>query len=222
MANSPDNNDSEGFVSRWSRRKSEIAEKEPITSPEILKPLGDSQSEGQLVAMIDPAQSDAIEQPVLTDEDMPTLDSLNQDSDFSPFMSPGVSEALRKLALRKLFQGARFNIRDGLDDYDDDFRNFAGLGDLVTCDMKHQIEMQEERKRKEEEEAREAEALKMEKDETIETEEESENQKSEPANALVEENPIDPKQDIARKSKDDVSDDDSALEIIKNNHHKPT
>ena len=86
-----------------------------------------------------------IEEKVLTDEDMPPLDSLDEDSDYSGFLSSGVSEALRRRALRKLFSSAVFNIPDGLDDYDDDFTSFAALGDIVTSDMKHQAEMEAER-----------------------------------------------------------------------------
>ena len=96
---------------------------------------------------------DAVEQPVLTDADMPDIESLNEDSDFSGFMSSGVSDELRNLALRKLFQAPVFNIRDGLDEYDEDYTYFEKLGDIVTCDMKHQIEMKEQKLR----EAQEAE-----------------------------------------------------------------
>ena len=49
------------------------------------------------------------------------------------------------MALRKLFQTAKFNVRDGLDDYDEDFRDFAALGDILTVDMKHQQELAEAR-----------------------------------------------------------------------------
>ncbi len=87
-------------------------------------------------------------QSTLTDADMPEIDSLDEASDFTGFMSPGVSDKLRKLALRKLFAGAGFNIRDGLDDYDEDFTNFAPLGDIVTCDMKHRAEVEEEKRLK--------------------------------------------------------------------------
>ena len=86
-----------------------------------------------------------VEEKVLTDEDMPPLASLDENSDYSGFLSPGVSEALRRRALRKLFSSAVFNVPDGLDDYDDDFTSFAALGDIVTADMKHQAEMEAER-----------------------------------------------------------------------------
>jgi len=81
------------------------------------------------------------EENFLTDEDMPSIESLTADSDYSCFMSPKVSHALRRLALRKLFHGAQFNICDGLDDYDGDYTSFAKLGNIVTSDMKHQIEV---------------------------------------------------------------------------------
>jgi len=83
----------------------------------------------------------------LTDADMPDIDSLVEDSDFTGFMSPGVSDELRNLALRKLFHAPVFNIRDGLDEYDEDYTTFEKLGDIVTCDMKHQIEVQERKRR---------------------------------------------------------------------------
>jgi len=60
---------------------------------------------------------------------MPPLESLGPDSDYSGFMSPGVSDELRRLALRKLFHSPLYNITDGLDDYDDDFRSFAVLSE---------------------------------------------------------------------------------------------
>jgi len=95
---------------------------------------------------------------------MPDVESLNEDSDFSGFMSSGVSDELRNLALRKLFKAPVFNIRDGLDEYDEDYTYFEKLGDIVTCDMKHQIEMQEQKLR----EAQAAEAEAAEHDEIAE------------------------------------------------------
>ena len=70
----------------------------------------------------------------------PPLESLTTDSDYSGFLSPGVSETLRRLALRKLFHAPEFNLCDGLDDYDDDFRTFAELGSMVTVEMRKRLE----------------------------------------------------------------------------------
>ena len=138
----------ESVLSRWSRRKLEADQLESAIDESMLP---DAQA-GQNVPVTE--ESDAEQKPVLTDADMPDIESLNEDSDFSGFMSSGVSDDLRNLALRKLFKAPVFNIRDGLDEYDEDYTYFEKLGDIVTCDMKHQIEMQEKKLR----EALEAEA----------------------------------------------------------------
>ncbi len=155
MQKNPDKKAEEGFVSRWSRLKTRGVDKSALdqSDEENINTISESKSAGEMVEAMDSGseQSPQTEEAILIDEDMPPIDSLNEDSDYSMFMSRGVSETLRRLALRKLFSGAGFNIRDGLDDYDDDFRNFAALGDIITSDMKHRMEMEEERKRREEE-----------------------------------------------------------------------
>ena len=143
--------DAEGPLRRWSRRKREaVREKEaadearardasrapPEAVPDAREPAGDASA---------PA---AVEEKELTDEDMPSIGSLDENSDYSGFLSPGVSEGLRRRALRKLFLSAVFNVRDGLDDYDEDFTNFEALGDIVTSDMRHQAEAESERARR--------------------------------------------------------------------------
>ncbi|HEX6138140.1 MAG TPA: DUF3306 domain-containing protein [Casimicrobiaceae bacterium] len=52
---------------------------------------------------------------------LPPLESLTIDSDFAPFLQPGVDESLKRGALRKLFRDPRFNVMDGLDVYIDDY-----------------------------------------------------------------------------------------------------
>jgi len=80
--------------------------------------------------------------PEPTDADMPPLESLTSDSDYSGFMSTKVSESLRRAALRKLFHSAELNVIDELDDYAEDFTTFSALGDLVTADMRHRLEVE--------------------------------------------------------------------------------
>ncbi|MGB5735975.1 MAG: DUF3306 domain-containing protein, partial [Thiohalocapsa sp.] len=82
---------------------------------------------------------------LLTDADMPPLESLGPDSDYSGFLSQGVSEALRRQALARMFRSPAFNVVDELDDYAEDFTQFAPLGDVVTADMRHRIEQQLQR-----------------------------------------------------------------------------
>ena len=115
--------DDEDFLSRWSRRKYAqqtigIEEKEPDANPHALAEL----------------------EALPGDEDMPAVETLTEESDYTGFLSPNVSEELRSLALRKLFHSAAFNVCDGLDDYADDFTSFAKLGNIITADMKHQLQ----------------------------------------------------------------------------------
>jgi len=56
------------------------------------------------------------------------------------FMSPNIGEDLRRSALRKFFHLPKFNRRDGLDDYDEDFRAFQHLGNILTSDMRYHLE----------------------------------------------------------------------------------
>ena len=156
-----DDGKNESFASRWSRKKK--AESSPPIAdqaehPEVpsipLNTVLPSESTGRMTTAVEAdrlkADQNSSDAPdiVLTDEDLPDVESLHEGSDFKGFMSPGVSDKLRKLALRKLFAGAGFNIRDGLDDYDEDFTNFEPLGDIVTCDMKHRAEVEEEKRQK--------------------------------------------------------------------------
>ena len=111
-------------MSRWEKRKLAVLEEQKINDLEVQpKPVEE-------------------EEVLLTDEDMPPIEGLTEDSDYTGFMSPRVSDALRRMALRKLFHGADFNICDGLDDYDGDYTSFVKLGDIITSDMKHQVEME--------------------------------------------------------------------------------
>ncbi|MDH3387740.1 MAG: DUF3306 domain-containing protein [Gammaproteobacteria bacterium] len=136
-SNERDSNES--VLSRWSRRKRET-DRAPQQAPEPAELR-------ETAADLPPAEVEAAAQPVLTDADMPAIESLDESSDFSGFMSAGVSDELRNLALRKLFRAPVFNIRDGLDEYDDDYTSFEKLGDIVTSDMRHRIEMEEQKLR---------------------------------------------------------------------------
>lgn len=119
--------DDEAFLSRWSRLKQSA--ESPAKLDEDDAPL--------------PAETEP--QPCLTDRDMPPLESLTEESDYSGFLSPEVTEGLRQQALQKLFRSACFNICDGLDDYAEDFTSFEKLGNVMTADLK--FRMEEEAKR---------------------------------------------------------------------------
>ncbi len=129
---------STGFLSRWSRRKLETNEPSPLPpvqvieeeqQQEIAEPLGETLP-----------QAEEIEEaaPVI---DLPDINSLTEESDFSAFMQKGVPEELQKLALRKLWgSNPVFANIDGLNDYDEDFSVIkplvAGVADELMKLMK--------------------------------------------------------------------------------------
>jgi len=137
----------ESRLSRWSRRKQQTNQ-QTMEEDLALQLAEQDPAEVDLPASLagqDEQEAEASE-AVLTDEDMPAIESLSENSNFSQFMSSGVSDELRNLALRKMFKAPFFNIRDGLDEYDEDFTTFEKLGDIVTCDMRHQIEVEAKKK----------------------------------------------------------------------------
>ncbi|HSM29299.1 MAG TPA: DUF3306 domain-containing protein, partial [Woeseiaceae bacterium] len=69
----------------------------------------------------------------------------DENSDYSAFLGKGVPPDLKQKALKKLFHSPKFNIRDGLDDYDWDFTNPEPLGDIITAEMRYRVERELER-----------------------------------------------------------------------------
>ena len=92
--------------------------------------------EKEIPAGAAPAGKDAANRPPSpespTDRDMPPVESLKAGDDVSGFFSPKVSAALRKRALRAIFRQGRFNLRDGLDDYDEDYTVFPPLTEATA------------------------------------------------------------------------------------------
>ncbi|MGH8751759.1 MAG: DUF3306 domain-containing protein [Burkholderiales bacterium] len=103
--------DKEAFLKRWSRLKQETVKQEI------------SKSEGK-------AQASAQNSPA---PELPPLDKLDLDADFSGFMHPKVEEGLRRAALKKLFSDPRFHFdnMDKLDTYIDDY----GIPDPISPGM---------------------------------------------------------------------------------------
>jgi hypothetical protein len=87
----------EGFAGRWSRLKAEARAVPPAPAPV---------AEVEPVAL--PVASEATppekaEEPAAPKTELPPLESLTKDSDFSLFMNKDVADDTRKLALRKLW-----------------------------------------------------------------------------------------------------------------------
>ena len=107
---------SEGFFSRWSRRKS--GKEKELDSPEELvkkapgKPIPVSSAP-------DKTKEEIQAPPPVTLEDVEKIDRFAPD--FSAFMKPDVDPAVQQAALKKMFTDPHFNVMDGLDIYIDDY-----------------------------------------------------------------------------------------------------
>ena len=123
----------EGFSARWSRRKT--AERERAKDGELAATLDPAESQLKSAALTNTEPetekdseieaepgSEAETAPEIAPEDLPDVDSLGKDSDYTPFMQTGVPEWLRRKALRKLWLSDPLLANlDGLNDYDDDY-----------------------------------------------------------------------------------------------------
>ncbi|WP_300270763.1 DUF3306 domain-containing protein [Halomonas sp.] len=107
---------------RWSRRKLGQQTNEPVEAPpqEALRQA--QEAEG---AAADASPTEAVESepaPGSLDATLPDPDSLPADADFSAYLVKGVSSQLRRRALRRLWSTGGYGVRDGLDDYDENYR----------------------------------------------------------------------------------------------------
>ena len=102
--------DGQNFLRRWSRLK-----REALANPE---PSGKEQA-GVAAA------------------ELPSVESLNFESDFGVFMRAKVDAGLRRAALKKLFSDPRFNIMDGLDVYIDDYSKEVPIPPGMLAQLQH-------------------------------------------------------------------------------------
>ena len=151
-----------GFLSRWSRRKTEGLQGKPLAEPataEKTKPL-------EVLAVPTPSGADKLKaspatQPIPSSTPN-TLDSSNpsnpsnpsdtsdtpeailslqdthgltKDSDFTPFMARGVGRDVRNAAMKKLFADPHFNVMDGLDIYIDDYSKSDPIPEAMLRQM---------------------------------------------------------------------------------------
>ncbi len=109
-------------LSRWSERKVKARLKEEEA------PSLEETAEQQPVAPIESEK----EKTAAIVEQLPDIDSLTAESDYTAFMGEGVPEHLKRLALRKLWRSdpVLANV-DGLVDYGEDFTVAERMGDAV-------------------------------------------------------------------------------------------
>jgi hypothetical protein len=104
--------DSEKFLSRWSRLKRDAVEAEPNAAA----PLHAQQS-----TAAPPQRQENEAHAASAAPPLPPVDELTLDSDFRGFLHPKVDEDVKRAALKKLFSDPHFNVMDGLDTYIDDY-----------------------------------------------------------------------------------------------------
>ncbi len=108
----------ETFLGRWSRRKQEKPEAVDAEDRALAQERAVDESAATPAA--DPALP-ASAAPIPVPADLPAVESLTIEADFSRFMRPDVPPHMKTAALKKLFTDPHFNIMDGLDTYIDDY-----------------------------------------------------------------------------------------------------
>lgn len=135
------------FFSRWSQRKlnketDEPSEQERIEASAVeVEPAADDSS----VDVGDAPEalaSEADQSAVKTEQNLPNSEAEQevasaeeQDPEkmsLANLLVSQVEESAKKAAMRKLFMSEEFNIRDGLDDYDEDYSNLKALSQGVA------------------------------------------------------------------------------------------
>ena len=151
-----------GFLARWSRRKVQVRQGEPVAEPSAnpnappaaaLAALGTSAGETSgdpPLGGADPGPGGAPDSALPAAEPPPTLPTtlpttppptladvalLNTQSDYSRFVAPGVDSVVKNAALKKLFTDPHFNVMDRLDTYIDDY----GAPDPLPAGMLRQM-----------------------------------------------------------------------------------
>jgi hypothetical protein len=100
--------DTEPFLSRWARLK-----RERVDADQAPAPVAGSSADAP-----PPSNVPVAEAPL---PELPPIEELTPESDFRPFMDPRVPEALRRVALKKLYADPHFNVQDMLDDFAEDY-----------------------------------------------------------------------------------------------------
>ncbi|MHA2740438.1 DUF3306 domain-containing protein [Vibrio harveyi] len=123
------------FFSRWSKRKLEETTTEPAdakvvesvesTEPETAQAHEELSTEAQALAT--EASATETESQQASNE---TTDP--EEMSVAQLLVSEASESVKKAALRKMFLSEEFNVRDGLDDYDDDYSNLKSLSEGVA------------------------------------------------------------------------------------------
>lgn len=116
----------ESRLGRWARRKAEVRRARGGATPE---PLREPAEPAVPAEAAKPDVPDTLPEGL----DLPDIESLTAESDFSVFMKEGVPPALRRLALQKLWSSdPMFNVIDEMVEYGEDYNKLATFADGVA------------------------------------------------------------------------------------------
>ncbi|MGQ0676878.1 MAG: DUF3306 domain-containing protein [Rhodospirillales bacterium] len=128
----------ETLLKRWSRLKRgsrDEAKPKPEQAEADAKPQ--QQTKVTPVDAVAPAPADPDKGDPKVIAELPPVESLGKDSDYSPFMRQGVPQALRLAALRKLWTSdPALAVPDPLDIHNLDYTHLAAPGQVVTTAYK--------------------------------------------------------------------------------------
>jgi hypothetical protein len=106
----------DGFLSRWSRRKQDVREGNPIEAEPDAQSVVPDATPAPAPAPVAAAPEPTPPPPTLDD-----VKSLTFESDFKRFVAAGVDPQVKTAAMKKLFADPRYNVRDSMDVYADDY-----------------------------------------------------------------------------------------------------
>ena len=112
----------ETFLGRWSRRKRVEPAQREVEDAKVAATAAEARAaEALVVARADAAAAAGPDQTKEPPADLPAIESLTPESDYTRFMQPDVPRASRNAAMKKLFTDPHFNVMDGLDTYIADY-----------------------------------------------------------------------------------------------------
>ncbi|EGQ9761301.1 DUF3306 domain-containing protein [Vibrio alginolyticus] len=121
------------FLSRWSKRKLE----ESSQYDEEITPIAETEQSTENVTALSNADESSDALNVNEDSQAPDITASvevekTEEMSVAQLLVSEASESVKKAALRKMFLSEEFNVRDGLDDYDDDYSNLKSLSQDVA------------------------------------------------------------------------------------------
>ncbi|MDP6109000.1 MAG: DUF3306 domain-containing protein [Rhodospirillales bacterium] len=120
----------EEFLKRWSRDK--LTKTHDADSLDSIVEIDEEQA-----ALPDIPESETDAPDDQPPPDLPPIDSLDSESDYTPFLGENVPEELTRKALRKLWSSDPvFANLDGLNDYDDDYSKLGIVKTIVETAYK--------------------------------------------------------------------------------------